>query len=121
MPQGETCAYFAAPFFSELHLEMVPGGFCGAPGALPYIVGARCPQHTPAALAGRPEVVVDPDLSLDGLMRRAGRVFNYRATDNALADERAIKSGKRASGRRNYYRTQKALAEAASANAAREK
>ena len=29
-------------------------GTCGQP-ARPYIVGPRCPAHTPAALAGQPE------------------------------------------------------------------
>ncbi|MFC4536911.1 hypothetical protein [Sphaerisporangium dianthi] len=30
-------------------------GRCTATGARLYIVGPRCPQHTPAALAGEPE------------------------------------------------------------------
>ncbi|MEV0115563.1 hypothetical protein AB0H77_20345 [Streptomyces sp. NPDC050844] len=29
--------------------------YCGAPGARRYVIGYRCPLHTPTALAGRPE------------------------------------------------------------------
>lgn len=30
-------------------------GTCGAPADRRYLVGHRCPRHTPAAIAGRPE------------------------------------------------------------------
>lgn len=29
--------------------------YCYADGTRPYLVGARCPLHTPAALLGQPE------------------------------------------------------------------
>lgn len=29
--------------------------YCRIPGARRYLIGHRCPLHTPAALAGRPE------------------------------------------------------------------
>ncbi|CAL9296683.1 hypothetical protein SUDANB25_02669 [Streptomyces sp. SudanB25_2051] len=34
--------------------------YCGAPGARRYLTGYRCPLHTPAALAGRPEPDTPP-------------------------------------------------------------
>lgn len=34
--------------------------YCLAPGARRYITGHRCPRHTPAALAGRPEPGTPP-------------------------------------------------------------
>lgn len=38
----------------------------------PYAAGPRCRRHTPAALAGRPEPHVDPELTLEALRRKAG-------------------------------------------------
>ncbi|MFF2612662.1 hypothetical protein [Kitasatospora sp. NPDC058046] len=35
------------------------GSHCGQPGR-PYAVGPRCPEHTPAAQAGRPEPLPGP-------------------------------------------------------------
>lgn len=43
----------------------VPG--CGSTETRPYIPGARCSAHTPAAEAGRSEPYADPALSLVGL------------------------------------------------------
>lgn len=34
--------------------------YCGTPGARRYLTGYRCPLHTPAALAGRPEPGAPP-------------------------------------------------------------
>lgn len=31
------------------------GRYCNASGARRYVIGWRCPRHTPAALAGRDE------------------------------------------------------------------
>jgi len=37
-----------------------------------YLNGPCCPAHTPAALAGRSEPVVDPDQTLAALRARRG-------------------------------------------------
>ncbi|MFI9203309.1 hypothetical protein [Streptomyces sp. NPDC053048] len=40
--------------------------FCRLPGARPYIQGPRCPLHTPAALAGKPEPGTPPRPAAEG-------------------------------------------------------
>jgi hypothetical protein len=53
----------------------IDGHPCGSTDHVrPYAIGLRCPQHPPARLAGRPEPddLVDPELTLDGLRRKAG-------------------------------------------------
>lgn len=37
------------------HWLATQGRYCAAPGARQYIQGWRCPEHTPARLAGLPE------------------------------------------------------------------
>ena len=80
------------------------GGPCGAPGARPYITGLCCPSHTPAAVAGRSEAVVDPEQTLDALKKAAGRMLAYipPPNDSSLLDEVAVKKGKRRSTTRAY-------------------
>lgn len=73
----------------------INGGYCGAPAEKSYVVGPRCPPHTPAALAGRPETVPDPALTLDGLRQAAGMATSAHLNTSALYDERALASGKR--------------------------
>lgn len=49
----------------------LPDGYCGVRERTDrFLVGWRCPVHTPAALAGRREVVPDPELTLEGLRRK---------------------------------------------------
>lgn len=44
-------------------------GYCGTPTRVRFLPGFRCPDHTPAALAGRPEASPDPELTMEGLRR----------------------------------------------------
>lgn len=75
------------------------GAYCGAAGDVrAYVPGPRCPDHTPAALAGRPDHTPDPERTLDGLRAALGLAWTFRASDTALVDQRARDSGKRASG-----------------------
>jgi hypothetical protein len=90
------------------------GAYCGAGNTREYIVGRRCPAHTPAALAGRPDITADPELSMSGLQARSGMVVGFSRADTSAIDEKAVRSGKRAAGRGNYFRTRRALAEDAS-------
>lgn len=71
--------------------------YCGAVPTQLYLSGLCCAAHTPAALAGLPETVPDPTLTLVALRRRAGRDPNYAPTAGsaALIDDRAIAGGKR--------------------------
>jgi hypothetical protein len=64
----------AAPQTTRLRTcrHPVSGGRCGAAdGVIPYLVGPRCPAHTPARLAGRPEP--DALLAQSIARRSAGR------------------------------------------------
>lgn len=89
--------------------QQLPDGPCGAPNARPYQTGLCCPACTPAAKAGRPEVLVDPTMTLEALKRRAGRpAYTPPPNDSSLLDERAIKSGKRRSRPRSYRDAQRA-------------
>lgn len=50
------------------HYEQGTGRVCGATvDVRAYLAGPRCPQHTPARLAGRPEDAPDPARTLTGL------------------------------------------------------
>lgn len=78
-------------------------GWCGTiEGVRSYLPGRRCPEHTPAALAGRPESLPDPELALDALRDSKGLRYGYRPSDSALLDKRAIASGKRRSTPADY-------------------
>jgi hypothetical protein len=77
--------------------------YCGeAEDVRMFLPGMRCPAHTPAAVNGRPENPINPAMTLDGLRRAAGLEFNYRPTDSALVDNRAVASGRRRSNDRTY-------------------
>lgn len=82
---------------------------CGAAGTRPYQTGDCCPLHTPAAVAGRPEVIVDPDLTLVALQRKAHRVTSFSRADTALNDARAVASGRRRAKLGDYRIAQKAV------------
>lgn len=62
------------------------GAYCLAETERVYLDGPRCPDHTPAALAGRPETVPDPARTLDGIRAAKGIAFHFRETDTALND-----------------------------------
>lgn len=77
-----------------------PDGYCGAKPTRMYGSGRRCRDHTPAALAGRPETVPDPALTLIGLREAAGAAGPMPpapASATRLVDDRAVASGKRRS------------------------
>ncbi|WP_329141042.1 hypothetical protein [Streptomyces sp. NBC_00670] len=73
-----------------------------AEGVRPYQQGLRCPLHTPAALAGRPESPPGP-----GLPAGAWSTPSPQAA-SSLADERAVASGKRRSSPAVYRAAQAA-------------
>jgi hypothetical protein len=60
------------------------GGRCGTPETRGYINGWRCAAHTPAALAGRPDIQPDPERTLAALQAKAGERYAYRPTDSAF-------------------------------------
>lgn len=68
------------------------GVVCGATPTRKYLIGQRCADHTPARLAGRPDLVPDPDRTLDALRARRGITFNYRPNDSAVLDQKAVAS-----------------------------
>lgn len=70
------------------------GLVCGAPDARQYLTGYCCVEHAPWAIAGRP----DPDLAATPEPNLGAQPYVYRRNDTALIDDRARKSGKRASG-----------------------
>lgn len=72
-------------------------------GLRSYLTGRRCPLHTPAALAGRPEPRPGP-----GLPAGAWTTPSPQSA-SALIDERAIASGKRRSSPHAYRAAQAAL------------
>jgi hypothetical protein len=51
------------------------GGRCGKPETRRYINGQRCAAHTPAALAGRPDIEPDPERTLAALQAKAGERY----------------------------------------------
>ncbi|MGV9427143.1 hypothetical protein ACWDO7_23005 [Streptomyces sp. NPDC003656] len=67
-----------------------------------YLTGLRCPLHTPAALAGRPEPAPGP-----GLPASAWTTPSPQAA-SAVFDERAIASGKRRAPASSYRAAQAA-------------
>lgn len=75
------------------------GYYCGAAPIGFYLPGHRCAAHTPAAVAGRPEVTPDPARTVEGLRRRAGLPLAaaLALSTSSLTDERAVASGKRRS------------------------
>lgn len=90
-----------APAVAEPCTYQVGAVRCGAAATRRYLPGWRCAAHTPAALAGRAEVVPDPERTLAGLRERAGLPADYAPPigTSALIDRRAVASGKRAAGR----------------------
>lgn len=91
IPPGPICAHWDGT-----------SGECGAVPTRRYLSGHRCAEHTPAALAGRPDLDADPDATLDALREKAGRVWAYNPNDSALINERAIASGRRRSNAHDY-------------------
>ena len=78
---------------------------CGAArGVRLYGTGLRCPAHTPAALAGRPEPAPGP-----GMPASAWTALSPLGT-SALIDARAVASGKRRSSLHVYRAAQAATA-----------
>lgn len=84
------------------------GRDCGAPAARLYVCGRRCAAHTPAAVAGRPDHVPAPELTMEGLMGAAGRSFSYLPNESALLDQRAVASGRRRSSPEAFRDAQRA-------------
>lgn len=77
------------------------GAYCLAETERAYLPGPRCPEHTPAALAGRPETIPDPARTLDGIRAAKGLTFHQLPAATVI-DEKAIASGKRRSNPRAY-------------------
>ncbi|MFD7410645.1 hypothetical protein [Kitasatospora purpeofusca] len=75
------------------------GRHCGL-AARPYVVGHRCPAHTPAAEAGHPEPLPGPGYTPQSLPTPASA--------SALVDAWAIASGKRRSSAQTYRLAQAA-------------
>ncbi|MEU6340209.1 hypothetical protein ABZ883_04570 [Streptomyces sp. NPDC046977] len=87
------------------HWVGTAGEFCAeAQGVRLYVIGRRCPLHTPAALRGRPEVPAGP-----GWPAHAWATPTPQAA-SALIDERAVASGKRRSTQEGYRAAQAAEA-----------
>jgi hypothetical protein len=87
-------------------------GHCGTPeGVRLYACGHRCPAHTPAALAGRPE----PDVARYCAPHRCycGRHPSYgrplEPVASTVVDVRAVASGKRRVSLAGYREAQAAL------------
>lgn len=63
------------------------GDLCGARSEKRYLPGWRCPNHTPCALAGKPEVVPDPARTVEALSSRRlvdrGRVYGVPGTTDS--------------------------------------
>ncbi|MFD5081891.1 hypothetical protein ACFWOG_04515 [Kitasatospora sp. NPDC058406] len=76
-------------------------GPCGADGRL-YPCGWRCPTHTPAAQAGRPEPEPGPGYTPQALPTPQSA--------SALVDARAVATGKRRSSTQDYRLAQAATA-----------
>ncbi len=88
------------------------GAHCGAPARARYGTGWACDAHTPAALAGRTEVVPDPARTLDGLRAAAGIDVSQPMTPASptVVDQRAVASGKRRSTPTAYREARAAAA-----------
>lgn len=87
------------------HWDGEAGEFCAATDFRPFHNGPRCPLHTPAALAGRPETPEGP-----GWPAHAWTTPTSQAAA-ALIDERAVASGKRRASPQAYRAAQAAEAE----------
>lgn len=90
-------------------------GFCWATPTKLYGKGVCCRDHTPAALAGRPENKPDPALSLTGIRAAAGApgaVPPPPASASRVHDDRAVASGKRRSSPGGYREARARLEEA---------
>lgn len=80
--------------------------YCGAAEAVRvYLIGRRCPAHTPAALAGKPEPPARP-----GWPAQAWTTPSPQSA-SALFDARAIASGKRRAAAHTYRAAQTAVAQ----------
>ncbi|WP_019547618.1 MULTISPECIES: hypothetical protein [Streptomycetaceae] len=79
---------------------------CGTKTVRLYGTGLRCPAHTPAALAGRPEPDPGP-----GMPAGAWTTVSPLGT-SALIDARAVASGKRRSSPHVYRAAQAAVSAA---------
>lgn len=80
-------------------------GTCGATPTREFLPGVRCRDHTPAALAGRPENRPDPALSIEGRRKAAGAKTPAPpppVSASRLVDDRAVASGKRRSSPGQY-------------------
>lgn len=78
------------------------GRYClNAEGVRRYLIGRRCPSHTPAALAGRPEPQPGPGYTPQAIPTPLGA--------SARLDEQAIASGKRRSSPHDYRAAQAAV------------
>jgi hypothetical protein len=88
-----TCTYYTAD-----------AGVCGTTPTRVYLQGRRCPDHTPARLAGRPETVPDPARTLDGIRAAHGMdtTRSYTPIGPTAIDRAAIRSGKRRSTPADY-------------------
>jgi hypothetical protein len=67
-----------------------------------YVIGERCPLHTPAAVAGCPEPEPGPGFTPQDIPSPLGA--------SALFDARAVASGKRRSAPHTYRAAQAAVA-----------
>jgi putative DNA primase/helicase len=65
------------------------GGRCGQPETRRYLNGWRCVAHTPAALAGRPDIEPDPELTLAALQGQ-GRAARCVMTATSFDIDEAI-------------------------------
>jgi len=84
--------------------ESRPCRICGSTDDVhPYLVGPRCPDHTPAAMAGRPEPnaasYCPPAICWCGTCPWAAAPVPATPAHTAIDDEH-IRSGKRSTNRR---------------------
>ena len=79
---------------------------CAQPACGLYPDGWRCAAHTPAAIAGRPETVPDPALTLAGIRAARGVRYSPPPTETVV-DRAAVASGKRRSSTRAYRDAQR--------------
>lgn len=67
-----------------------------------YLIGPRCPAHTPAALAGKPEAPATSSV-------RPSELAESPLIASRVADQKAIASGKRRSSPQAYREAQAAV------------
>lgn len=75
-----------------------------AEGLRAFLIGIRCPAHTPSALAGRPEPEPGPGYPA-GAWTTPSPI-----NDSRVHDARAVASGKRRSNQQAYRAAQAAVA-----------